>query len=90
VTPPTGGAFQIESKTLVPRMDSYFVRPGIAAVVRYDPEHPQRNQVLELKLAKPGAASPASRMEELEQLREKRLISEAEYQDKRRQILDSL
>lgn len=91
VTPPAGGAFQVESRTFVPRMDAYFAQPGIAATIRYDPGHPQRNQILELKLAKPGeGGSPTSRMEELERLREKRLISDAEYQDKRKEILDNL
>jgi hypothetical protein len=71
-------------------MDAFFVQPGIAAVVRYDPNRPQRNRILDMKLEKPGGARPASRMEELERLREKRLISEAEYRDKRKQILDDL
>jgi hypothetical protein len=91
VAPSLGAVFQAEAKTLVSRLNAALVQPGITAQVIYDPNQPKRIQVKELNVE--GAASPknaAARMEELEELRSRRLITEEEYQAKRRKILDRI
>jgi hypothetical protein len=90
VTAPDGSSFQAEAKTLVSRLSVALVQPGTAAKVVYDPEKPKRIQVREVCVGNPAGSGALARMEELEQLRERRLISEAEYQEKRKRILENL
>ena len=90
VRPPMGPTFQAEAKTIVSRLNAALVRPGIAAKVIYDPQNPKRIQVKELAVGGAEPSGAVARMEELEQLRDRRLITEEEYQEKRRQILGNL
>ena len=91
VAPLGGSPFQVEAQATVSRLKAALVRPGIAAKVRYDPKNPKRVQVLSLDVqgAAP-ASSSSSRLEELETLRAKNLVSEAEYRRKREEILRNL
>ncbi|MGB7539740.1 MAG: SHOCT domain-containing protein, partial [Anaerolineales bacterium] len=66
------------------------VQPGITATVIYDPEKPKRIQVTEVHLQNPAESNAVARMEELEQLRQRHLITEQEYQEKRKEILANL
>ncbi len=90
VSPPAGISLQVEAKTLVSRLEAALVQPGLTAEIRYDPEKPKRLRVLSVNT--PGAASSgaAARLEELENLYEKRLITEEEYRRKREEILKAL
>ncbi|MBN1439428.1 MAG: SHOCT domain-containing protein [Anaerolineales bacterium] len=90
VKSPSGEVFQAEAKTLVSRLNAALVRPGITAQVVYDPEKPKRIQLKEVHVQNPAEENSVARMEELETLRTKRLITEEEYQEKRKQILANL
>jgi hypothetical protein len=90
ITPSMNPPFQAEAKTIVSRLNSALVQPGITATVIYDPQKPKRIQVKEVQVKHPAGSNAVARMEELEQLRERRLISDLEYQEKRKQILNNL
>jgi len=90
VTPAGGSTFQAEGKTVVSRLQAALVQPGVTAEVRYDPQRPQRLQVLNLRLQAPGAGNAETRLEELDRLRERGLITAEEYCQKRDQILKDL
>jgi hypothetical protein len=90
ITPSLGASFQAEAKTIVSRLNAAFVQPGITAKVIFDPEKPKRIQVLEVHVENPVSSNAVARMEELEQLRSRHLITEEEYQAKRKQILANL
>jgi hypothetical protein len=94
VTPPGGVAFQVEAKTMVSRLQAALVQPGIEAQVKYDPTNLKKVEVVSLDLqaaeAPRGGTDPASRLETLEDLRQKGLISALEYEKKREQILKEL
>ena len=85
---PAGGnpSFQATAKGLVSRLEASLVRPGITAQVKYDPQKPQRLQVLALQVPDAATADTAARLEQLDALRDKALISEEEYRQKREDI----
>lgn len=85
-----GTPLQVEAKTVVSRLQVARVQPGITAQVRYDPQKPRRLQILALHLPEPRATSAAARMEELNELRDKGLINDEEYRQKREEILRAL
>ena len=89
-TPAGGTLLQVEAKTLVSRLQAALVQPGISAEVKYDPQKPQRLQVLTLYLQEATPKSAAARMEELNELRDKGLVSDEEYRQKREEILKAL
>ena len=91
VRPSLAAPFEAEAKTLVSRLNAALVQPGVTARVVYDPKKPKRIQVKKLNIKPaPSPGNAVARMEELEQLRSRNLISEAEYQEKRREILDRI
>jgi len=90
VAPSMSASFQAEAKTIVSRLNATLVQPGITATVIYDPQKPTHIQVTEVHVENPAAGNAVARMEELEQLRDRRLISEEEYQEKRKRILNNL
>jgi hypothetical protein len=95
VSPPGGSLFQVEAKTLVSRLQVANVQPGLTAEVRYDPEKPTRIRVLTVNAEGASAATAASsataaRLQELDALRDKGLITMEEYRRKREDILKAL
>jgi len=90
VSPLGGSPFQAESKTVVSRLNVALVQPGTTAEVKYDPEKPQRLQILSLNIQSATPTHAAALLEELEALRDKSLITEEEYRQKREEILKSL
>ncbi len=90
VSPRERAAFQAEGRTLVSRLKVALVQPGTAAVVTYDPRNLKRILVdsLDLEGAVPGSSE--TRLEELERLRDKGLITADEYRQKREEIIKSL
>ena len=90
VTPSLGASFQAEAKTIVSRLNAALVQPGITAKVIYDPQKPKRIQVTEVHVQNPAESNAVARMEELGQLRDRHLITEEEYQEKRKEILNNL
>jgi hypothetical protein len=89
ITPPGGSPFEVEVKTIVSRLNAGLVQPGITADVRYDPRKPKRMRVLDLHTGN-ADSSAASRLEELNAMREKDLITAEEYEQKRSEILRDL
>jgi hypothetical protein len=86
-------AYQVETKTLVSRLSIANVRQGMRATVKYDPQNLKRVAVEKFhsEPASPeSVASTSDRLEELEQLRNRRLITDEEYSQKRSEILESL
>jgi hypothetical protein len=90
VLPEGSASFQAEAKTIVSRLNVALVQPGTAAEVKYDPQNLKRIRVTTLNILPPGSSGAAARMAELEDLREKGLITREEYQQKREEILKSL
>jgi hypothetical protein len=85
-----GVPLQVETKTIVSRLKAALVQPGITAQVKYDPQKPRRLQVLTLHLEDVPPKDAAGRMEELNELRDKGLITDEEYRQKREEILRAL
>ena len=90
VSPPNGTPFQVKAKSLVSRLNVALVQPGITAEVKYDPLNPKRIKVLTVNIQSAASSDAASRLEQLEELRNKDLISGDEYRQKREEILKSL
>ena len=90
ITPPDGTPFRTEAKTIVSRLNAALVQPGIKVDVMYDPKNLKRVQVMTVHTPEPASVGATSRLEELEAMREKGLISHDEYQEKREEILKSL
>ena len=85
-----GVPLQVETKTIISRLKVALVQAGITAQVRYDPQKPQRLRVLTLHLKDATPKSATARMEELNELRDKGLVSDEEYHRKREEILRAL
>ncbi len=85
-----GVPLQVEAKTIVSRLKVSLVQAGITAEIQYDAKKPQRVQIQTLHVGSVAPTGAVARMEELDALRTKSLITEEEYQQKRKEILDSL
>jgi hypothetical protein len=90
VTPSMSAAFDAEAKTIVSRLNAALVQPGITTEVKYDPQNPKRLQIVTLNVEEIGSGGAEERLEELNSLRDRRLITEDEYQKKREEILKAL
>lgn len=90
IVPESRIPYQAEAKTVVSRLNATLVQPGITAQVRYDPLKPERVQVLSLDIGAAPAGETEARLEELNNLRSKNLVTEEEYQKKREEILKRL
>jgi hypothetical protein len=82
--------YQAEAKTVVSRLNVMKVQPGITAQVRYDSLKPERVQVLSLDINTKPVSDTEARLEELNTLRAKNLVTEEEYLKKREEILKRL
>jgi hypothetical protein len=96
---------QAQAKTVVSRIQAALVQPGITAEVLYDPNKPTRVQLKTLHVAEAAQAStasianstdpsnsmdPSDRLEELNDMHNKKLITDEEFQQKREEILKNL
>lgn len=90
VSPEGDSPFQVEAKTVVSRLNVALVQPGVMAEVKYDPHKRQRLRVLTIHSQGAASGGVAARLEELDGLRDKGLITEEEYQQKRQEILQAL
>jgi hypothetical protein len=90
VRPPMAAAFQTEIKTLVSRLEVANYRPGCKAVVVYDPANPKRMILQSIEPVVEVANLTEARLEALNQLRDKGLITSEEYQRKREEIIKLL
>jgi hypothetical protein len=90
-SPIGSGPVQIEARTVVSRLNAALVQPGITAEIKYDPKKTTRIQILTLNIEEEHAPTDtAARLEELNELHTKNLITEEEYQQKRAEILKNL
>lgn len=85
-------AYQAETKTIVSRLSVANIQPGQTAKVQYDPGNLKRLAVVEFAPSQVNSdvSSLSERMEELEELHTRRLITESEYRQKREEILKTL
>jgi hypothetical protein len=91
IAPPGGGPkFQAESKAFVPRLEATGVHAGTAARVKYDPKKPQRVIVISVEAVNSSPEGTAAHLEEIAALRDRGLIDEAEYDRRRKAILEKL
>jgi hypothetical protein len=90
VRPVMGVPYEVETKSVVSRLVVGQLEPGAVVQVRYDPKDPQRVVVLPDAGVRGAARGPAERLEALEELRLRRLVTEEEYRRKRQEILDEV
>jgi hypothetical protein len=90
VRPTLGAVFQAELKTLVSRLEVANYRPGCKAVVLYDPVNSKRMILHSIEPATSIPGSAEDRLAELTRLRDKGLITAAEYERKREEIIKLL
>jgi hypothetical protein len=95
VRPTLAPAFQAEAKKLVSRINTGAIQPGMKVQVLYDPANPKRIEVQSIQgfdetQAAPAVGTTEMRLKELNNLREKDLISRDEYDKKREEILKNL
>jgi hypothetical protein len=90
VRPTMGAVFQAELKTLVSRLEVATYRPGCKAVVLYDPANPKRMVLQSVEPATSVAGSAEDRLTELNRLRDRGLITAAEFERKREEIIKGL
>jgi hypothetical protein len=90
VRPAAGAPYEAKTKSVVSRLVVGQLEPGAVVQVRYDPKDPQRVVVLPDAGVRGAARGPAERLEALEELRLRRLVTEEEYRRKRQEILDEV
>lgn len=91
VQPDGSKAFQAKTKQMISLAEAFLFQPGARLKVKYDPAHPGQIALVSSPVPAPAETKNSSkRLEELEKLREKGLISEDEYKKKREEILNSL
>lgn len=90
VSPAGGLPFQAEARAVVSRLDVARLQPGVTAEVKYDPQKPQRLQIMTLQIEGAPPADAAARLAALDELRDKGLITAEEHRQKRQEILRAL
>lgn len=91
LTPPGGETLRVEAKQVVSRLSVARVQPGVKALVYYDPANLKRIQVKSFEVpAEDVPGSAEARLKELNDLREKGLITQLEYDRKREEIIKDL
>ncbi|MGB8251601.1 MAG: SHOCT domain-containing protein [Anaerolineaceae bacterium] len=90
VRPSMAATFQTELKTVVSRLQVGQIIPGIKAEVLYDPSDPKRMVLKTIDLSSVLVGNSEARLEELNRLRDKGLITAEEYQRKREEIIKAL
>ncbi len=79
-------------KTIVSRLNVSLVRPGCKVDIKYDPNKPERIQLVKVHLAEttgPGT-DIVKRLSDLQDLRNKGLITEEDYQRRKEEILNEV
>ncbi len=82
--------FQAETKSVIPRLLVADARPGSVIQVRFDPRNRRNLAVVPEPAVKRGPGGAAARLAELEDLRQRGLVTEEEYEHKREEILDAV
>lgn len=89
---PEGGApYQVRATPVVSRLQASLLQPGTAVEVKIDPRDKKRVALASVTSAEGVSPGPsAARLERLQDLRRKGLITEAEYRRKREEIIRGL
>ena len=95
VRPTLAPAFQAEAKKLVSRINPNAIQPRMKVQVVYDPANPKRIEIQSIQgfdetQTASAVCTAEMRLKELNNLREKDLISRDEYEKKREEILKDL
>ena len=90
VHPSSQMPFQAEVKQIVSRLQVANLQPDMRADVVFDPQNLKKVKLAKLYIQDTSATAPVDRMEQLEEMHTRHLISEAEYQQKRDEILRTL
>lgn len=90
VRPERAGVFMAEVKTVVSRLQVGQIVPGTHVKVLYDPADLKRIRVQSIDLASSPTSGVEARLDELNRLREKGLVTAEEYQRKREEIIKSI
>lgn len=85
-----GVKFQAETRAIVSRLNVAHVQPGVTADILYDPLNTRKIQIVAIDVPGASDGSIEGRLTQLENLRDKGLITEEEYQRKRGDILRAL
>ena len=91
VRPENDNAFRVRTRKMISQSHMSLFQPGARLKVKYDPAHPE--QIALVSSPVPASAeqkNSGQRLEELNTLRGKGLISEEEYKKKRQEILNNL
>ncbi len=90
VRPADGAPFQTETASVASRLEAARICPGAIVQVKYDPQDRRRVALVPGTEVRPALQGPAERLAELEELRRRGLVTEEEYERKRREILGSI
>lgn len=79
-------------KTIVSRLNVSLVRPGCKVDIKYDPNKPERIQLVKIHLAETAGLGTdiVERLSDLQDLRNKGLITEEDYQRRKEEILNEV
>jgi hypothetical protein len=89
IAPQEGEPFDVETKQIVPHSALGGFVTGAEVNIRYDERKPSRI-VFQWASIEGASVDPADRLEKLEKLRSQLLISEEEYQQMRKSILEAI
>ncbi len=91
VAPPEGEPFQVRLARAVYRLNVDRYRPGATLQVSYGSRSPDSFRLLsEPEGSSPGSGSATDRLEELKNLRDKGLVTQEEFEQKKQEILEDL
>jgi hypothetical protein len=86
--------FEVRMRSAVYRLDASLYQPGAMLKVKYDPADPSRIQITSTPVPGPVGSRDSSdssrRLEELERLKDRGLVTEEEYLRKRQEIIKDL
>lgn len=91
VRPENANPFRVKTRKMISQSHISLFQPGAKLKVKYDPAHPDQIALVSSPVpASAGQNDVTHRLEELNSLREKGLISDDEYKKKRQEILNNL
>lgn len=91
IRPSEDTPFQMKTAHVVSRLQAPLLQPGTVVEVRYDPRDRRRISLAAVSSsAAGGRKGPAERLVDLDDLRRRGLITDAEYHQKRAEILRNL
>ena len=93
VHPQEGSPYKVKTSPIVSRLQASLLQPGTSVEIMHDPSDRTKVALRSVTTGPETAnvgSSPAVRMDQLEELRAKGMITEEEYRQKRKEILRDL